>query len=150
VSVFANGFTLRGAIAVHGAGDDLDVFDVLTSLVDKSLVTAERDGDAVRYRLLESTRIYGMEKLQAAGEHRASASRHLRYLPDVFCEARTRVDYSGRSREIDELLAAEVEDVRIALDCIDETIEFEIGAELPAAVDNRWLSIDLATEGPRP
>jgi predicted ATPase/DNA-binding SARP family transcriptional activator len=147
VSVFVNGFTLRGAVAVHADLDDLEVFDVLASLIDKSLVTAEPNGDAVRYRLLESTRIYGLEKLQAADEHRASIRRHLRYVRDVFCEARQRVDRSGRTSELDELLAAELEDVRIALDCIDESTELKIGAELLAAIDCRWDWINLTTEG---
>ena len=53
LGIFVNGFTLEGAVAV-GSGEDLDeldVFDVLASLVDKSLVLAEPQGDAVRYRL---------------------------------------------------------------------------------------------------
>ena len=48
LGIFVNGFTLEGAVAV-GSGEDLDeldVFDVLASLVDKSLVLAEPQGDA--------------------------------------------------------------------------------------------------------
>ena len=70
LGIFVNGFTLEGAVAV-GSGEDLDeldVFDVLASLVDKSLVLAEPQGDALRYRLLESTRAYASEKLDDAGE----------------------------------------------------------------------------------
>ena len=88
LGIFVNGFTLEGAVAV-GSGedlDDLDVFDVLASLVDKSLVLAESDGDSLRYRLLESTRAYALEKLSDAGERDAIASRHLAYLRDRFVE----------------------------------------------------------------
>ena len=70
LGIFVNGFTLEGAVAV-GSGEELDelaVFDVLASLVDKSLVLAEPQGDAPRYRLLESTRAYASEKLAAAGD----------------------------------------------------------------------------------
>jgi predicted ATPase/transcriptional regulator with XRE-family HTH domain len=149
VSVFVNGFKLEGAVAVAVDADldDLDVFNVLASLIDKSLVVAELNGDALRYRLLESTRVYALEKLQAAGEHRASVSRHLRYLRDMFCEARLRVDGSGRSRNLDKLLAAELEDVRFSLDCIGESPALKLGAELLAAIDNRWTWIDLTREG---
>jgi predicted ATPase len=59
LGIFVNGFTLEGAVAV-GGGEDLDrldVFDVLASLVDKSLVLAEPEDDSLRYRLLESTRV---------------------------------------------------------------------------------------------
>jgi predicted ATPase/class 3 adenylate cyclase len=55
LGIFVNGFTYAGAVAVAG-GEDLDefeIFDVLASLVDKSLVLAEPQADAVRYRLLE-------------------------------------------------------------------------------------------------
>ena len=52
------------------------LFDVLASLVDKSLVLAEPQVDAVRYRLLESTRAYALEKLEAAGERDLLARRH--------------------------------------------------------------------------
>jgi predicted ATPase len=73
LAVFAGGFTLGEAEAVC-AGEGLgrgEVLDLLTSLVDKSLVlVAERDGEA-RYRLLETVRQYASEKLDRAGEHDA-------------------------------------------------------------------------------
>ena len=89
LGIFVNGFALEGAVAV-GSGDDLDeldVFDVLASLVDKSLVLAEPQGDALRYGLLESTRAYALEKLDDAGERDLVADRHLRYLRDRFARA---------------------------------------------------------------
>ena len=69
LGIFVNGFTLEGAVAVGGGDgfDEIDVFDVLSSLVDKSLVLAEPAGDSVRYRFLESTRIYALEKLSDGG-----------------------------------------------------------------------------------
>ncbi|MBC5802711.1 MAG: AfsR/SARP family transcriptional regulator, partial [Candidatus Eremiobacteraeota bacterium] len=82
LSIFAGDFTLEGAICVGSDAhlDQLGVFDVLASLVDKSLILAQPVGDAVRYRLLESTRLYAREQLDAAGERDACASRRLRYL----------------------------------------------------------------------
>ena len=65
LSVFAGGCTLASAQAVC-AGDDVataDVFDLISSLVDKSMVVAEFDGLEPRYRLLESFRQYACEKL---------------------------------------------------------------------------------------
>src|SRR3712207_4524702 len=73
LSVFSGGWTLEAAEAVC-AGEDLDeyqVLDTLLRLVDKSLVVAqEREGEA-RYRLLETIRQYGHEKLAEAGEREA-------------------------------------------------------------------------------
>ena len=70
LSVFAGGWTLEAAEAVC-AGDgieDWEILDLLTQLVDKSIVIAEAHGDASRYRLLETLRQYGAEKLAASGE----------------------------------------------------------------------------------
>ena len=78
LSVFAGGCDLAAAEAVL-AGDDLealDVVDVLSQLVDKSLVVVDASGDSVRYRLLETIRQYGQEKLQESGETSAARRRH--------------------------------------------------------------------------
>jgi predicted ATPase/DNA-binding SARP family transcriptional activator len=92
LAIFLDTFALEGAVAV-GAGEDLDelgVFEALASLVDKSLVQAEPDGDLLRYRLLESTRAYATEKLANAGERELIASRHLHYLRDLFADVLAR------------------------------------------------------------
>jgi predicted ATPase/class 3 adenylate cyclase len=77
LSVFAGGWTLEAAEAVCAA-DDVDrreVLDLLTSLVDKSLVAVELDG--ARYRLLETIRTYAKEKLEASREEDLVGARHL-------------------------------------------------------------------------
>ncbi len=78
LSVFAGGWTLEAAEAIC-SGDGLEasgVLDVLAALVDKSLVLAETHDEAARYRLLETVREYGQEKLQESGENRQTRSRH--------------------------------------------------------------------------
>jgi len=79
LSVFAGGWTLEAAEAVGGDGDlpVADVLDVLTNLVEKSLVATDADG--TRYRLLETVREYAQRKLDASGELAATRSRHLAY-----------------------------------------------------------------------
>jgi predicted ATPase/class 3 adenylate cyclase len=78
LSIFAAGFTLQTASAVCSgeAIDELATLDLLSSLVDKSLVHAEQVGDGVRYGLLESTRQYGRERLAERGEYAAVAQAH--------------------------------------------------------------------------
>src|SRR6185369_7239029 len=68
LAVFAGGWTLEAAEGVAAGGDvDTDaVVDLLTRLVDQSLV--EFDRDAGRYRLLETVRQYAHELLVASGE----------------------------------------------------------------------------------
>jgi predicted ATPase/DNA-binding SARP family transcriptional activator len=88
LAVFAGGFTLEAAEAV-GAGPDgaegpdaagveaHDVLDLLTRLVDKSLVGAAPPPDgAARYRLLETLRQYAQERLAGSGEADAVRDRH--------------------------------------------------------------------------
>ena len=64
LGIFVNGFTLEGAVAV-GGGDDLDEFESSTCWLAGRQVAgvAEPHGEATRYRLLESTRAYALEKL---------------------------------------------------------------------------------------
>ncbi len=75
LSVFAGGFDLDAAEAVCGSGDleVLDVAGLLGSLVDKSLVVAEPAGAGLRYRLLETIRLFAAERLAETGDGEAAA-----------------------------------------------------------------------------
>ncbi len=150
LGIFVNGFTLEGAVAVGSSADDLDeldVFDVLASLVDKSLVLAEPQGDALRYGLLESTRAYAVEKLDGAGERDATAGRHLHYLRDRFAELWERRERSAQTADIVAALHVEADDVRSALDGALVRSKLIEGGELLASVARFWGSIGLETEG---
>jgi predicted ATPase/class 3 adenylate cyclase len=144
LAIFANGFTLAGAAAVGSAGDldELESFDLLASLVDKSLVLAEPDGATLRYRLLESTRAYAREKLVAANELESAAARHLHFLRDYFIDVR-----STETSKPDVALAAELEDVRAALDWSLTGAEIRVGAELMERIWGSWGVIGLYVEG---
>jgi predicted ATPase/class 3 adenylate cyclase len=78
LGVFAGGFTLETAVAVCGEEtiDEIAILDMLSSLVDKSLVQAEPAGSGTRYRLLESMRQYARERMEERGEHLAVAHAH--------------------------------------------------------------------------
>lgn len=69
LSVFSSGWTLPAAEAVCGFDpiEDFEVLDLLTSLVDKSLVLTEEEGGVTRYRMLETLRQYATEKHDAIG-----------------------------------------------------------------------------------
>ncbi|MGQ0550547.1 MAG: ATP-binding protein [Armatimonadota bacterium] len=78
LSVFVGGFTLETveAICTGGDVDKSEVLNLLAHLVDKSLVVmGEQDGEA-RYRLLETVRQYGWERLLEAGEAEVTCGRH--------------------------------------------------------------------------
>jgi predicted ATPase/class 3 adenylate cyclase/DNA-binding CsgD family transcriptional regulator len=78
LAVFLGGFDLDAAVAV--AGDEPihrhQVLDLLTLLIDKSLVVAENDRDRKRYRLMETVRQYALEKLGESGEADHVRDRH--------------------------------------------------------------------------
>jgi predicted ATPase/class 3 adenylate cyclase len=137
LAIFINGFTIEGAVAAGGGDglDELDVFDLLASLIGKSLVLAEPEGDALRYRLLESTRVYALEKLVEAGEHDVLAGRRLRYLRDRFVALRARVEETGRQAELSDALRAEREDVRSALDGAQTPADVVAGGVLLTAIE---------------
>jgi predicted ATPase len=92
-SIFAGGWTLEAAESVCIADSlaAVDLFDLLSSLVEKSLVVVNLDGEATRYRLLESTRAYAGEKLAVSGERSLLACRHADWVAgfaDRMAEAR--------------------------------------------------------------
>jgi len=80
-SVFAGGWDLEAAEAV-GTGEPVEagrVLDLLSKLVDKSLVVAEAspvDAGALRYSMLEPVRQYGREKLEESREAQEVRRRH--------------------------------------------------------------------------
>jgi predicted ATPase/class 3 adenylate cyclase/DNA-binding NarL/FixJ family response regulator len=78
LAVFMGGFDLDAAQAV-GASTEVEryqILDQLGLLVDKSLVVADQVGGGMRYRLLETVRQYGLEKLSESGEAVDVRARH--------------------------------------------------------------------------
>ena len=78
--VFVGGWTLDLATRLCGEGaDEFEVMDLLTRLVDKSLVHVERDdsGGVQRYAMLETVRQYGQDRLLEEGESGEARQRHL-------------------------------------------------------------------------
>jgi predicted ATPase/class 3 adenylate cyclase len=79
LAVFAGGWTLQAAEAVSAFGvvDESDVLELLTHLVEKSLVVLEAEGG--RYRLLETVRQYAQHRLNEADEEGQARARHLAF-----------------------------------------------------------------------
>ena len=119
LAVFAGGFTLEGAESVCAGGpvETSEVLDLVTGLVDKSLVVAELFGPARRYRLLETLREYAEGELSRAGEDAALRDRHLDWCVALGHGASD----AGRSRDVARLheahrrYNAEGDNVRAAL-----------------------------------
>jgi predicted ATPase/DNA-binding SARP family transcriptional activator len=136
LAVFAGGCTLDAAEAVCG-GDGIDrdlMFQSLARLVSGSLVLAEEDRSQTRYRLLETIRQYGEERLGDAGEADTLRSRHAGHYA-AFAEQAFRylhgpehVPWAARlSAEHDNLLAA----WSWAIDADDVDTAFRILCSVP-------------------
>ena len=95
VSVFSGAFTLKAVRAVT-QGDprftDVDPLPMVESLVDKSLLIANRDGADHHYRMPASGRIYALQKLQEEGGAQRIVARHAAYALAVVKEAARRLD----------------------------------------------------------
>ncbi|MET9466639.1 BTAD domain-containing putative transcriptional regulator [Streptomyces sp. NPDC006544] len=85
LSVFAGGCALTAAEDVCAAPDVPagTVLDVLTRLVDRSLVTVVDSEDGPRYRMLESVAAYSLERLEEAGESRTVRQRHVMHYTEL-------------------------------------------------------------------
>jgi predicted ATPase/class 3 adenylate cyclase len=98
LGVFAGSFDFSGAEAVLPGGPigKLDVLDLVASLLDKSLLTRlPSENREPRYRLLDSTRHYALEKLEQAGESAALRRAHAEHMVMLFGEARRRYPDTG-------------------------------------------------------
>ncbi|MBR0906495.1 winged helix-turn-helix domain-containing protein [Bradyrhizobium liaoningense] len=78
LAIFAGHFTFQGAIAVAAEADMPEdrVVEALDQLVAKSLVSVRPDGSSRRYRLLDATRAYALQKLVDRGQVDVIARRH--------------------------------------------------------------------------
>ena len=116
LGVFVGSFGLESAQQVAAAAD-LDgwgVLDGLGGLVDKSLVVAET-GTEPRYRLLETTRAFALERLHEAGETEAVQHRHAQALLAVF-EASLETEYLLPTQARIERYRPDLDNARAALD----------------------------------
>ena len=116
LGIFAGGFTVEAAAATARAvADECDAIDRLADLVAKSLVVADVSGIKPRFRLLDTTRAYAIEKLEEGGELERIARRHAEYYRDLF----ERAEREALARPTGEWLAdyaGEIDNLRAALD----------------------------------
>jgi predicted ATPase/DNA-binding SARP family transcriptional activator/DNA-binding CsgD family transcriptional regulator len=170
LSAFSGGWTLEAAEAV-GARNGLeegDVLDLLSRVVEKSLVVAKSfsgDDGVLRYRMLEPVRQYGRERLEESGEEEQVRDRHARYYLALAENAEIEL-LGSRPVECLEKLKAEHDNLRAALGwCLEEAAgskeRAEMGLKLAAALGRfwntygpgegrRWLERGLACSGASP
>lgn len=148
-SVFPAGFDLDAAEAIcHGDELDADrVLEALEGLVDKSIVTATREGSTMRYRMLESVRDYGREALRATGEWDALGARHFAHHAELCHRAWDHWNHRDQPYWFDRL-EAEHGNLRAALDWALEH-DVEAGAAMAGDMWLYWEARNHLTEGRR-
>jgi non-specific serine/threonine protein kinase len=157
LAVFAGGWTLEAVEAV--CADDVepspqnlvshDVLDLLAGLVDKSLVIVDENGESRRYRLLETMREYGWEKLHLAGEERLLRNRHRDWFLALAEEGDVEVRGFGQARWLARL-EREHDNFRAALGwCLGDGQADEYGLRFAGALAWFWRLCGHIGEGRR-
>jgi predicted ATPase/DNA-binding winged helix-turn-helix (wHTH) protein len=145
LAIFAGSFTLEAASNLVSAPGS-DAVERLADLVAKSLVTAEVSGSEPRFRLLDTTRAYALQKLRESGELDELGRRHAEYYRAVFDRAET----EWETRSATEWLAdysCEIHNLRAALDwAFSPGGEVSIGAALAGSAVPLWMHLSLLDE----
>src|SRR5687768_2806154 len=147
LSVFAGSFELDAAEALV-AGDGIDVADVLdevAGLVEQSLVqVVQRQGKA-RYRLSETIRVYARQRLSERDDPDRVRGRHLAF--HVGLVARAHVGLTGGQPEPwVARLAADLDDLRAAMDWAVETGDLRALVDLTEPIVRFWFERGLSRE----
>ncbi|HEY5904054.1 MAG TPA: adenylate/guanylate cyclase domain-containing protein [Anaerolineales bacterium] len=144
LSVFAGGWTFEAAEAVC---PDLEVLDLLTQLVNKSLVMAEDEGGGKRYRFLETIRQYARDKLLEAGEAEAVRTLHMQYFVRLADQAGPKMD-TGEVMRWAPVLETEYDNMRVAFEwSLDHDVSAALG--FVASLAYFWFQRGHGAEGIR-
>jgi predicted ATPase/DNA-binding winged helix-turn-helix (wHTH) protein len=148
LAVFSGVFSLEAASAVAASVESApaEVVDGLSNLVAKSLVAAEVDGTVVRYRLLDTTRAYALEKLGEASEREQLARRHAEYYRDLFERAESEWEMPPAAEWLTDY-GRQIDNLRAALDwAFSPAGNTSFGVALTAAAVPLWMQLSLLDE----
>src|SRR5579884_2826648 len=161
LSVFVGGFCLEAvetvcALTPHslipsatrgeGAIQEWEVLDLLTSLVEKSLVVFEEQAGYGRYRMLETIRQYALEKLQESGEEEPVRKRHLDWCLQLAQEAQARLKGAEQAGVLAQL-DLEHDNARAALEWCMLGNDVQAGLLLARALADFWIRHGHLREG---
>ena len=154
LSVFAGNWVLEAAECVGcGEGiDSCDVLDLLSQLVNKSLVSiVEGNGTETRYRMLETIRQFAHEKLVESSNEKQACLHHLEYYRDLTEELESKMHGACQVVTRD-CLEAELDNIRLALRwCLEyrRGVNWnpEPGLCLASALNDYWYFCGRLAEG---
>jgi len=145
LAVFPAGFTLEAATAASGE-DEEQTASGLSNLVSKSLVTFEGTDAAPRWRLLETVRVYSLEKLGTGADYRLTMQRSAEFFRSFFHpfananSLQVAIERLGPYRR-------EIDNLRAALTwALSSDGDGKLGARLAAVTSDFWTAISLVSE----
>src|ERR1700722_5967709 len=142
IGIFNGGLTAEAAAAVVVSSNSMDR---LADLVSKSLVVADVSGATLRFRLLDTTRAFAIDKLCASGERERIARAHAEYYRRFFERAEIEVAVRPRGKWLADYVR-EIDNLRAALDWAFSHGNTSIGAALTAAAVPLWIQLSLLEE----
>jgi predicted ATPase/DNA-binding winged helix-turn-helix (wHTH) protein len=148
LGIFPGVFSLGSAAAV--AQDEnlayASVIDAVASLVAKSMLSANVGSDAVRYRLLDTTRDYARRKLADAGEPDMVSRRHAEHFCDLYARAEDLWKTPPDTRWL-EYHKPTIDDVRAALNwAFSAHGDTSLGVALTVAAIPAWIRLSSLEE----
>lgn len=142
LAIFAGPFSLGAtrAVAAEGASE-VEIANAIADLVNKSLLVRTADPVTAEFRLLETTRVYGIDRLKESGAFDEVARRHAEY----FLEALGTIDGERQSQPPHTFLAAfrvRADEVHVALEwAFSATGDPAIGLALTLAAVPLWFEL---------
>ncbi|MEU8378037.1 ATPase [Streptosporangium sp. NPDC048865] len=149
LSVFAGDFELDAARYVC-SGDSLqseDIMELISSLVEKSILLSDGTPSGHRYRLIDTLRQYGEEWLDKLGETAVIREKHRDYYLQL---AKRSEDAWSGARQVYWYVRMrhEHDNIRVALDhCLRTPGEVQAGLKLLSSLWFMWVACGLAREG---
>lgn len=155
LSVFTGGCDIQAAEAIaSGASTDAEhdavapdeVLHLLSQLVDKSLITVDREGPIAWYRMLEPVRQYSARQLAESSEAEAIRAQHARYFGDLAREAEPQLS-GPQQRDWLARLERETDNLRAALSWAANHDPTHALQQIVVALFPFWEAHDHLTEG---
>ena len=149
LGVFVGGFDLETAEQVCGAEplDSMDVLDLLTSLVEKSLVMLDEREEGTRYKMLETIADYAREKLRQSEDAESTPARHCDHFLAMAKSANMGLMGPDQAKWT-QRVETELDNLRSAMSlALSGGVDPVIAVKLTVAMMGFWMQRGYTTEG---
>ncbi len=149
LAIFSGGWELADAAGIcSDDNDDIETLNLLTSLLEKSLVQDSGETAGVRrYRMLETIREYAAVKLRQAGEFDSISSKHATYYLRIAEVENAAFDAARREQAIESLRAHD-DNMRAALQwCFAHPPDNVLALNFVAELGRYWYAVNRYQEG---